>query len=397
MKKLAILGSTGSIGTATLDVVRHFPDRCGVVALAAGRNLALLQEQIAQFRPQVVAVAEAEAAAALARQFPEVVFLSGEEGRLAVATHPEVTTVVSAFVGALGLPATYAAVKAGKELLLANKETLVVAGTLMMAEAQRSGSRIIPVDSEHNGLFQALQVGPLGSARRLILTASGGPFRTRSFAELANVTPQEALAHPTWRMGAKITVDSATMMNKGLEIIEAHHLFAFPPEAIDVVVHPESRVHALVEYADGTLIAQLSVNDMRAPIMYALAFPERWATPFGRLDLIALGALHFEAPDLQRFPCLGLARQALQAGGTAPAVLNAANEVAVELFLAGRLPFLGIAELVRRVLEEELEHLGEVRSLEDALAADRRGRQRAWAWATSLARWGRKNNAGELG
>lgn len=383
MKVLSILGSTGSIGTATLDVVRHFPDRFQVVALAAGRNLELLARQMEEFRPQLVAVAEQEKALVLARRFPQVEVLAGEEGRLAVATHPQATTVVGALVGALGLPATYAAVRAGKELLLANKETLVVAGELIMGEARRRHCRIIPVDSEHNGLFQALQVGPAGTARRLILTASGGPFRTTPLSELAHVTPEQALAHPTWRMGAKISVDSATMMNKGLEIIEAHHLFGFPPAAIDVVVHPESRVHALVEYMDGTLIAQLSINDMRFPILYALAYPERLASPFGRLDLVAVGSLHFEPPDERRFPCLALARQALQAGGTAPAVLNAANEVAVELFLAGRLPFLGIAELVRRVLEEE--PAAPVASLEEALAADQRARARAREWGTHLA------------
>ncbi|KDA53323.1 1-deoxy-D-xylulose 5-phosphate reductoisomerase [Thermoanaerobaculum aquaticum] len=384
MKVLSILGSTGSIGTSTLDVVRHFPDRFQVVALAAGRNLELLARQIEEFRPQLVAVADEEKALTLAHRFPGLEVLAGEEGRLAVATHPQATTVVGALVGALGLPATYAAVQAGKELLLANKETLVVAGSLIMAEARRSGSQIIPVDSEHNGLFQALRVGPPGTARRLILTASGGPFRTTPLAQLANVTPEQALAHPTWRMGAKISVDSATMMNKGLEIIEAHHLFGFPPDAIDVLIHPESRIHALVEYMDGTLIAQLSVNDMRFPILYALAYPERLASPFGRLDLAAVGSLHFELPDDRRFPCLALARQALQAGGTAPAVLNAANEVAVELFLAGQLPFLGIPELVRRVLEEE--PAAPLTSLEEALAADQRARRRAREWAARLAR-----------
>lgn len=384
MKVLSILGSTGSIGTSTLDVVRHFPDRFQVVALAAGRNLELLARQVEEFRPQLVAVADEERALTLAHRFPGLEVLAGEEGRLAAATHPQATTVVGALVGALGLPATYAAVQAGKELLLANKETLVVAGSLIMAEARRSGSQIIPVDSEHNGLFQALRVGPPGTARRLILTASGGPFRTTPLAQLAHVTPEQALAHPTWHMGAKISVDSATMMNKGLEIIEAHHLFGFPPDAIDVVIHPESRIHALVEYMDGTLIAQLSVNDMRFPILYALAYPERLASPFGRLDLAAVGSLHFEPPDDRRFPCLALARQALQAGGTAPAVLNAANEVAVELFLAGQLPFLGIPELVRRVLEEE--PAAPLTSLEEALAADERARRRAREWAARLAR-----------
>lgn len=377
MKCLSILGSTGSIGTATLDVVRQFPHRFRVVALAAGRNLPLVKAQAEEFQPQLVAVAEEEGARQLRESLRGIPVLAGEEGRQAVATHPQANAVVSAFVGALGLPATLAAAAAGKDLLLANKEVLVVAGELVMAALRRAGGRVIPVDSEHNGLFQALQVGPAGSARRLILTASGGPFRETPLPKLAEVTPEQALAHPTWRMGKKISVDSATMMNKGLEVIEAHHLFGFPEEAIDVLIHPESRVHALVEYVDGTLIGQLSVNDMRFPILYALAYPERLPTPFGRLDLAALGALHFYAPDPERFPCLALAREALRCGGTAPAVLNAANEVAVELFLAGQLPFLGIPEVVRAVLEEELAAPGGVSSLEEALAADARARQRA--------------------
>mgnify|MGYP001084245937 CR=1 FL=1 len=384
MKVLSILGSTGSIGTATLDVVRRFPERFRVVGLAAGRNLSLLRQQVLEFRPALVAVAEEAEARELRVALPGVEVLAGEEGRLAVATHPESTTVVAALVGALGLSATYAAARAGKELLLANKETLVVAGKLIMEAVRQAGGTVIPVDSEHNGLFQALRVGPPGTARRLVLTASGGPFRQTPREELARVTPEQALAHPTWRMGPKITVDSATMMNKGLEIIEAHHLFGFSNEAIDVVVHPESRIHALVEYEDGTFIAQLSINDMRFPILYALAYPERLPTPFGRLDLVALGELHFEAPDPERFPCLSLAREALRAGGSAPAVLNAANEVAVELFLAGQLPFLGIAELVRRVLDEELRATGRVDCLEEALAADARGRAAARALAARL-------------
>ncbi len=386
MKHLSILGSTGSIGTATLDVVRQFADKVQVVALAAGHNCELLRQQALEFRPQVVAVAEPQASRELAASLPGVEVLAGEEGRLAVATHPLATTVVAALVGALGLPATYAAARAGKELLLANKETLVVAGELVMRAVREAGGRVIPVDSEHNGLFQALQVGPAGSARRLILTASGGPFRLTPLDQLKQVTPEQALAHPTWRMGKKISVDSATMMNKGLEIIEAHHLFGFPSEAIDVVIHPESRVHALVEYSDGTLLAQLSVNDMRFPLLYALAFPERWATPFGRLNLVELGALHFLAPDEEKFPCLRLARRALEAGGTAPAVLNAANEVAVELFLAGQLPFVAIPQLVAAVLEEELDRRQPVKSLEEALAADQWGRAKALELARRFAR-----------
>jgi len=377
VKRLGILGSTGSIGCATLDVVRHFPDRFAVVALAAGHNLERLREQIVAFRPKLVAVAEEADARALAGEFPDLAVLAGEEGRVGAATHPEVTTVVGAFVGALGLVPTLRAVELGRELLLANKETLVAAGDLVMGTAARTGARVLPVDSEHNALHQALRVGPEGTVRRLILTASGGPFRTTPPEALATVTVAEALAHPTWRMGAKITVDSATMMNKGLEIIEAHHLFGLPEERIAVVVHPESRVHSLVEYVDGTLIAQLSVNDMRFPILYALAYPERLASPFGALDLVEVGALHFEAADEVRFPSLRLARAALRAGGTVPAALNAANEVAVAAFLAGEIAFPAIAAVVEAVSEREAARPHALRGLEDVLAADDRARREA--------------------
>lgn len=381
MKRLAILGSTGSIGTATLDVAERFPDRFDVVTLAAGRNLVRLRDQVARFRPQLVAVAEPVDAAELQADFPGIRVLSGAEGRIAAATHPEVTTVMGAFVGALGLIPTWHAVAAGREILLANKETLVVAGELIMAAAARSGAVILPVDSEHNALHQALRVGPAGTVRRLILTASGGPFRSRPAEELARVTVAETLAHPTWEMGAKITVDSATMMNKGLEIIEAFHLFGLPEPDIQVVVHPESRIHSLVEYVDGTLIAQLSVNDMRFPILYAMAYPERLPSPFGSLDLVALGALHFEAADPDRFPCLRLAREALRAGGTVPAVMNAANEIAVEAFLAERLPFPGIPAVVEDAMNRELAGTVRLEGLDTALAADARGR----AWGRELA------------
>ncbi|MBZ5587628.1 MAG: 1-deoxy-D-xylulose-5-phosphate reductoisomerase [Acidobacteriia bacterium] len=380
MKRLAVLGSTGSIGTATLDVARRFPDRFEVVALAAGRNVALLEQQIRAFRPRMAAVAEEIDAVGLRRVFPALQILSGDQGREAVATHPDATTVVAALVGALGLVPTFRALTLGREVALANKETLVAAGELMMAAAAANGGAILPVDSEHNALHQALRVGPREAVSRLILTASGGPFRTWSREALASVTVTQALAHPTWRMGAKITVDSATMMNKGLEIIEAHHLFGMPEDRIDVIVHPESRVHSLVEYADGTLIAQLSVNDMRFPILYALAYPERLPSPFGSLDLVELGALHFEPADEVRFPCLRLAREALRTGGTVPAVLSAANEVAVSAFLEGRLAFTGISAVVEAAIEREASRGHALAGLDDALAADRRGR----AWAEDL-------------
>lgn len=385
MKRLAVLGSTGSIGTATLDIVARFPDRFSVVALAAGHNLELLATQAHRFRPTLVATADERDARTLAHELPGVTVLHGEEGRIAVATHPDATTVVGALVGALGLVPTWHAILLGREVLLANKETLVVAGGLVMAAAAAHGAVVLPIDSEHNALHQALRVGPPQAVRRLILTASGGPFRTTPAAELASVTVAQALAHPTWRMGAKITVDSATMMNKGLEIIEAHHLFGYEEDRIAVVVHPESRVHSLVEYVDGTLIAQLSVNDMRFPILYALAYPERLPTPLGTLDLLEVGALHFEAADEQRFPCLRLAREALRAGRTVPAVMNAANEVAVAAFLAGRLGYSDIARVVATAMEEETRSSSQLACLEDALAADGRGRvlaQRAIATRT---------------
>ncbi len=375
-----ILGSTGSIGTATLDVAFRFPDHFAVVALAAGRNLALLAEQIRTWRPALVAVERAGDAQDLRRQFPGLEVAFGAEGREAVATCPAATTLVSALVGAVGLVPTWRALTIGREVALANKETLVAAGELVMAAAAAGGGSVLPIDSEHNALHQALRVGPPTAVRRLVLTASGGPFRAWSEEALSHATVDQALAHPTWRMGAKITVDSATMMNKGLEVIEAHHLFGMPEERIAVVVHPESRVHSLVEYTDGTLIAQLSVNDMRFPILYALSYPDRLPSPLGFLDLVDVGALHFEAADERRFPCLRLAREALRAGGTVPAVLNAANEVAVAAFLAGRVGFTGIAAVVEAAMAREAVGAHTLSAIEDALEADERGR----AWATEL-------------
>jgi 1-deoxy-D-xylulose-5-phosphate reductoisomerase len=380
LKRLAVLGSTGFIGTATLDVAARFPEKFSVVALAAGRNVKRLAEQVRKWRPRMVAVAEETDAAVLRAEFPALEVLAGPEGRDAVAIHPDATTVVAAFVGAVGLVPTWRALTLGREVALANKETLVAAGELVMAAAAASGGRVLPIDSEHNALHQALRVGPQDAVRRLILTASGGPFRTLSEQDMAAVTVEQALAHPTWRMGAKITIDSATMMNKGLEIIEAHHLFGAREDQIAVVVHPESRVHSLVEYGDGTLIAQLSVNDMRFPILYALSYPERLPSPFGFLDLVEVGSLHFAQADERRFPCLRLAREALRAGGTVPAVLNAANEVSVAAFLAGRLRFTGIPAVVEAAIARETSGAHSLAVMGDALAADERGR----AWAGEL-------------
>ncbi len=370
MKRLAILGSTGSIGTSTLSVVEAFPDRFQVVALAAGKNLDTLREQLARHRPALASVAEAEAAASLAREFPGIHVVSGAEGLDEVACHPDADVTVGAIVGSAGLAPTLAAIRAGKDIALANKETLVVAGDLVMAEARRRRVRILPVDSEHNAIHQALRVGPPEAVRRLILTASGGPFRTWSRDRIRAARVEDALAHPTWRMGPKITIDSATMMNKGLEIIEAHHLFAVPEDRIAVLVHPQSLVHSLVEYIDGTLIAQLAINDMRFPILYALSFPDRLPSPYPALDLAAAGSLEFEDPDPEKFPALGLARAALRAGGEMPAVLNGANEEAVAAFLDRRIPFPAVAETVAEVLERWAPRNRPLESIEQALDAD---------------------------
>lgn len=352
MKRLSLLGSTGSIGTSTLSVVEAFPQRFEVVALSAGKNLERLVEQALRHRPSLVAVARHEDVKAVEQKLPGVRVTWGSEGLEEVACHHEADLVVGAVVGSVGLVPTLAAIRAGKDIALANKETLVVAGELVMAEARRHGVHLLPIDSEHNALHQALRVGPPRTARRLILTASGGPFRTWSAERIEQATVADALAHPTWKMGPKISVDSASMMNKGLEIIEAHHLFSMPAEAIDVLVHPQSLVHSLVEYVDGTLIAQLSINDMRFPILYALGWPERLPSPLGTLDLANLGNLSFEHPDPRRFPALTLARSALEEGGTFPAALNAANEEAVAAFLDERLAFGGIARVVEAVLQE---------------------------------------------
>lgn len=375
MKNIAILGSTGSVGTSTLNVVEAHPEHFQVVALAAGRNLDVLRPQIKAHQPEVVGVARPEDARTLASEFSNIRFVSGSEGLEEVACCEEAEMVVAALVGSVGLAPTLAAVRAGKDVALANKETLVVAGSLVMDEVRRAGVELLPVDSEHNAIHQALRVGPEGSAIRLVLTASGGPFRSWSAEEMARATIDDALDHPTWRMGPKISIDSATMMNKGLEIIEAHHLFGFPEERIDVAVHPQSLIHSLVEYVDGTTIAQLSVNDMRHPILYALSWPDRQANRLPRLDLVNAPALTFEAPDEVRFPALGLARSALRAGGEMPAVLNAANEVAVAAFLEGRCALPAVAATVADTLEGWNMNNRPLEDLEQALAADREARE----------------------
>jgi 1-deoxy-D-xylulose-5-phosphate reductoisomerase len=375
MKLLAVLGSTGSIGTSTLSVVESFPQRFRVVAFAAGRNLGVLRQQIAVHQPELVAVAEPDDARTLAGEFPGLRFVSGSDGLLEVAGHPGVDMVVSALVGSIGLLPTMTAISSHRHVALANKETLVTAGELVMAEATRHGVHVIPVDSEHNAIHQALRVGPEGSVAKLILTASGGPFRTWEAERIRAASVADALAHPTWSMGPKITIDSATMMNKGLEIIEAHHLFAMGEDRIDVLVHPQSLVHSLVEYVDGTLIAQLSVNDMRFPILYALAWPERLPSPLPALDLARAGTLSFEPPDPDRFPALAIARHALRAGGEMPTVLNAANEVAVQAFLDGRIRFPAIMETVAATMETWSARNRRLASLEQVQAADLEARR----------------------
>jgi 1-deoxy-D-xylulose-5-phosphate reductoisomerase len=377
MKGLSILGSTGSIGTNVLRVVDAFPGRFEIVGLAAGGNAEVLAEQVSRHRPRVVSVADASAVDRLSR----LVDLSGlrvavgREGMVEVATREEARMVVASAVGAVGLVPTYRALEAGKDVALANKETLVMAGELMLARARETGARLLPIDSEHCALHECLDGRRPEDVRRLILTASGGPFRDRPPESLARVTREEALAHPTWRMGPKITIDSATLMNKGLEVIEAHWLFGMPASKIDVLVHPQSVVHSMVELVDGTVLAQLGVTDMRMPIQYALTYPEKWGAAIPGMDFSKAMRLDFAPPDRSKFPCLSLAYRALEKGGTAPAALNAANEEAVAAFLDARASFPAIPETIQEVLEAEPG--ASAGTLEDVLEADRRARERA--------------------
>ena len=379
-RSLALLGATGSVGVSTLALVERFPDRFRAVALAAGRNVELLAEQVRRHQPQLVSVADDASAAELRARVPGYTgkILAGSAGPLAVATHPGADIVLSALVGALGLEPTLAAIDAGKDVALANKEVLVVAGALVTRAARARGVRLLPVDSEHNAIFQALHGHNPAEVKRLILTASGGPFLHHTTAELASVTRADALKHPTWKMGPKITIDSATLMNKGLEVIEAHWLFDVAPERIDVVIHPQSIIHSMVEYIDGSVLSQMAVPDMTIPIGYALAYPERLPlTHLRTLDLPAAGALTFVAPDHERFPCLDLAYRALRTGGTMPAVLNAANEVAVERFLAEEIGYRDVPAVVAAVMDAHTS--GPAADLPTLLAAD------AWARATARA------------
>ncbi|HUJ40111.1 MAG TPA: 1-deoxy-D-xylulose-5-phosphate reductoisomerase [Candidatus Acidoferrales bacterium] len=380
MKSISILGSTGSIGRQCLDVVGRHPDRFRVVALAAGSSMETLAEQVRTFRPELVSVGDASRVAELKSRLgsrngrgPEI--LTGAAGLEAVATHPGAEIVLSAAVGVVGLPATYAAIQRGKTVALANKEVLVAAGEVVMAAARKAGVTLLPVDSEHNAIHQCLRAGGPKEVRRLVLTASGGPFRTTPLSRLARVTPKQALAHPNWRMGQRITIDSATLMNKGFEVIEAGWLFDMPLERIDVVIHPQSIIHSMVEYVDGSVLAQLGPPDMRLPIQYALTWPERMPAAGFSLDWSRIERLEFAAPSARKFPCLALAREAMRRGGAAPCALNAADEMAVAAFLAGRIAFPGIARVVERVLEGTAG--GALGSIEQVLAADRDARRRA--------------------
>ncbi len=379
MKRLSILGSTGSIGVNTLHIVSQFPERFEVISLSAGRNSKLLKQQILQFRPKIVSVLNKELSETLRSELSHipVEIVHGVEGLIQVATHPEVDQVVSAIVGAVGLIPTLSAIKTGKPIALANKETLVMAGKIVMEEAKQNHVQILPVDSEHSAIFQALLGHRKEDIHRLILTASGGPFLNLPPSRLQEVTVKEALHHPRWEMGKKITIDSASLMNKGLEVIEAHWLFDIPIERIGILIHPQSVVHSMVEYVDGSMVAQMGIPDMRIPISYALSFPERLPLDLPRLDLSRNGALNFSQPDLERFPCLKLAYQALQTGETLPAVLNAANEIAVNAFLEGSLKFTEIPLCVQRVMGEH--EVKTVHTVEDILKADHWARERSKA------------------
>lgn len=375
MKVLSLLGSTGSIGKNVLAVVRQFPEKFRIVGLSAGQHIDLLAEQVLEFRPECVSIGDPSLVAPLAEKLPPSYrsrIVCGVEGNCTVASLPAATMVVSAVVGAVGLLPALAAIRAGKDLGLANKETLVMGGRLIMAAIQHHQVRLLPIDSEHSAIFQALEAGRREDVARIILTASGGPFRTWEWAALQAATPKQALAHPNWTMGRKISIDSATLMNKGLEVIEARWLFDVAPEHIEVVVHPQSIVHSLVEYQDGSVVAQLGVPDMRIPIAYALSYPERLELGLSRLSLSQCGGLAFEPPDHARFPALRMAYDALAMGGVKPAVLNAANEVAVDAFLAGRIGFTGIAEIVGAALRKTMQ--GDELDLQTILAADQEAR-----------------------
>jgi 1-deoxy-D-xylulose-5-phosphate reductoisomerase len=377
-KNIAILGSTGSIGRSSLEVIAACPDRFRLTCLTGHRNIELLQEQIRRFKPRAVVVRE-EGNAALLRQRVNgsTEILTGEDGLREIVSRDDVDTVISSLVGFAGLKPTLWALEAGKDVALANKETLVTGGEIIMKKVRKHRVRLLPVDSEHSAILQCLQGENLDNVSRLILTASGGPFLHLDKKKFSTITRAQALAHPTWKMGSKVTIDSATLMNKGLEVIEAYWLFGLATEQIDIVIHPQSIIHSMVEFVDGSIKAQLGVPDMKIPIQYALTYPDRSPASFGKVDFAALGQMTFFEPDREKFRCLGLAYQALRTGGTAPAVLNAANEVAVALFLDGRLPFSSIPDVIEQALchHKPVHHL----RLEDIVRADKETREQVRA------------------
>jgi 1-deoxy-D-xylulose-5-phosphate reductoisomerase len=386
MKSIIILGSTGSIGTNTLDIVQRFPDDFRVVGLTAGGNIEKLEAQIRAFKPRMVAVSSETSAALLRTRCADlqVDILAGEEGIAQVAAMPGAELVISAIVGAAGLVPTLAAIRSGKHIALANKEPMVMAGKLMQTEARKHGVRIFPVDSEHSAIFQSLEGHRLQDVRRLILTASGGALWPLTKEQLSHVTPDRALQHPNWKMGSKITIDSATLMNKGLEVVEARWLFDIPESRIDVLIHRESIIHSLVEYEDRSVIAQLGLPDMRTPISYAMRYPERMPLDLPSLDLTEIGKLTFCKPDHDRFPCLSLGYESLRIGGTMPAAMNAANEVAVEAFLNGGIRFIEIPEVIRHTMDAHNHR--DLADLEDALEADRWAREKAGSLVHAMTR-----------
>ncbi len=396
-QNISLLGSTGSIGTNVLDVVRQYPGKFRIIGLAAGNNVDLLRDQVEAFHPQLVSVATQAGATKLLEMLgpkwqDKIVF--GREGAIAVATLNDATTVVSAIVGAAGLLPTMSAIEAGKHIGLANKETLVMAGDLVMKAARKNKINILPIDSEHNAIFQALAAGQRQDVHKIILTASGGPFREKTMEELWDVSPDQALAHPNWEMGRKISIDSATLMNKGLEVIEAHWLFDIKVEDIEVVIHPQSIVHSMVEFIDGSVISQMGVPDMRIPIAYALSYPDRLRINLPRLSLLKAPDLSFHAPDFKRFPALKLAYQACQRGGTMPAALNAANEIAVEAFLSGKIRFPEIALVVAETLERHTTK--EIKDVDAVLQADLSARMQAESVVEALEMRSRQKRGLEL-
>jgi 1-deoxy-D-xylulose-5-phosphate reductoisomerase len=391
MKAISLLGSTGSIGTQTLDIVRQYPNQFQVVGLAAGRNVEILAQQIREFQPAIAAISEAhklpELQEAIADLDPQPILLAGEQGVIEVARYTQAEIVVTGIVGCAGLLPTIAAIKAGKDIALANKETLIAGGPVVLPLVQQHGVKLLPADSEHSAIFQCLQGVPCGGLRRIVLTASGGAFRDWPVEKLSKVTVADALKHPNWSMGRKITVDSATLMNKGLEVIEAHWLFGIDYDQIDIAIHPQSIIHSLIELQDTSVLAQLGWPDMRLPLLYALSWPERIYTNWQPLDLVKVEQMTFRAPDHQKYPCMQLAYAAGQAGGCMPAVLNAANEQVVALFLEEKIQFLDIPRLIERVCDRYLVHNSSTPTLEDIIAADRWARQEVMAASEALELW----------